>query len=529
MTGATIANGATGASGATGSTGADGLTPLDLLAELVAHPPAGCDYAEARWVDRSTERLRVGGGAVERVDTDDDVGVGIRVAVAGRGFGFAATRDVTKRGLERALARAVELAAALPAGAARPWLDPLPPARGHWRSQCEIDPFARSLDDRLELLLAADAAMRGDPRIVHTEAQSLAIRTSIAFASSEGAAITQERIESGGGIAAHAAAGRRAPDPLLPERPRRLGRARRLRAPARSRPRRPRTAGRRGGRGAAERAAVPAGRTTLVLGDEQLALQVHESIGHALELDRILLGETSYAGASWVSPGDIGTLRYGSELLAVSADATLPRGLGSFGWDDEGVAAQRVTLIDAGILRATLSDRMSAATIGTLPSGAARADGFARQPIVRMTNVSIEPGDAEGLEELLDGVREGLYMETNRSWSIDDQRLHFQFGTEIGREIRNGKLGRLVRNPTYAGVTPRFWGVARRGRERRLVAGVGPDELRQGRARSGGPCLPRRRSGALSRRRGRRARVNELELADARARPASTATSRRPR
>ena len=172
------------------------------------------------------------------------------------------------------------------------------------------------------------------------------------------------------------------------------------------------------------------------------------------------------------------------------------------------MAAQRVTLIDAGILQATLSDRMSAATIGTRPSGAARADGFARQPIVRMTNVSIEPGDAEGLDELLDGVREGIYMETNRSWSIDDQRLHFQFGTEIGREIRDGKLGRLVRNPTYAGVTPRFWGsldaVANAG-SWRLWGLMNCGKGEPGRW----PSLPRRRSGALSRRRGGRARVNE--------------------
>ena len=395
---------------------------------------------------------------MERVDTDDDVGVGIRVAVAGRGFGFAATREVTPAGLARALARAVELAGALPAGAARPWLDPLAPAHGHWSAPFEIDPFAHSLDDRLELLLEADAAMRGDPRLVHTEAESLAIRTSIAFASSEGMAITQERLECGGAIAAHAAA-----DGELQTRsyPSAHGGSVALagyehllaldlaaHAP----------------RVAEEAVALlsappcPAGRTTLVLGDEQLALQVHESIGHALELDRILLGEISYAGASWVSTGDIGTLRYGSEHLHVSADATLAGGLGSFGWDDEGVAARRVALIEGGVLQATLSDRMSAATIGTSSSGAARADGFARQPIVRMTNVSIEPGEADGLEGLLEGVREGIYMETNRSWSIDDLRLHFQFGTEIGREIRNGKLGRLVRNPTYAGVTPRFWG-----------------------------------------------------------------------
>jgi TldD protein len=300
--------------------------------------------------------------------------------------------------------------------------------------------------------------MRGDRRLVHTEASSIAIRTNIAFASSEGLAITQQRTECGGGIAAHAAADGELQTRSYPnahggsvalagyEHLRSLA----LEAHA------PRVA--------EEAVALlsappcPAGRTTLVLGDEQLALQIHESIGHALELDRMLLGETSYAGTSWVSPSDLGTLRFGSPLLRVDADATLGGGLGSFGWDDEGVEAQRVVLIDEGVLRGTLSDRVSAAALGAGSIGAARADGFARQPIVRMTNVSIQPGEADGLEELLDGVREGIYMETNRSWSIDDQRLHFQFGTEIGREIRDGRLGRLLRNPTYAGVSPRFWG-----------------------------------------------------------------------
>ena len=153
----------------------------------------------------------------------------------------------------------------------------------------------------------------------------------------------------------------------------------------------------------------PSGRATVVLGGEQLALQIHESIGHALELDRMLLGEASYAGTSWVSPADLGTLRYGSEQLIVTADATLPGGLGSFGWDDEGVAAARTPLIAGGILRAALSDRQSAAAIGLAGSGGcARADGFARQPIVRMTNVSIEPGDAGTLDDLIADTDDGL-------------------------------------------------------------------------------------------------------------------------
>ena len=203
----------------------------------------------------------------------------------------------------------------------------------------------------------------------------------------------------------------------------------------------------------------PTGRRTLVLGSEQLALQVHESIGHALELDRILLGEASYAGTSWVSPTDLGSLRYGSEHLTVVADATLPGALGSFGWDDEGVAGGRTTLISDGTLLAALSDRQSASAQGLGASaGCARADGFARQPIVRMTNVSIAPGAGGSLEDLIADTDDGILLETNRSWSIDDRRLHFQFGTEVGHRIRGGELAGLVRNPSYAGITPQFWG-----------------------------------------------------------------------
>jgi len=399
----------------------------------------------------------VSAGAVEHVAATHDEGVGIRVAAPGRGFGFAATRDVTKKGLERALARAAEVAAALPAAAALPPLPPVAPALGRWSGPCEIDPFAISIEDRLALLLDAERLLRCDARIVRSEAESLAIRTTVAFASSDGAAFVQERTECGGGLAAHAASADEVQTRSYPSAhggalalagyEHLLGLELAAHAPA-----------------VAEEALAlldappcPAGRTTLVLGGEQLALQVHESIGHALELDRILLGEASYAGPSWVSPADIGTLRYGSPRLRVSADATLAGGLGSFSWDDEGVAAQRIMLIEDGVLRATLSDRRSAAALGLPSGGAARADGFARQPIVRMTNVSIEPGDAGTLDELIAGVDEGVYMETNRSWSIDDRRLHFQFGTEIGREIRGGRLGRLLRSPTYAGVTPRFW------------------------------------------------------------------------
>jgi hypothetical protein len=271
-----------------------------------------------------------------------------------------------------------------------------------------------SLEDKLGLLAEAEAGLRGDGAVARTEASCLSTRTEVAFASTEGATCTQTVVECGGVIQAWAVDG--AGGVQVRSHPSShggsvaqagwehvLGLDLAGHAP----------------RVAEEAVALltappcPAGRTTLVLGGEQLALQVHESIGHALELDRILLGEASYAGTSWVAPDDLGSLRYGSEHLHVTADGTAPRGLDTYGWDDEGVAAARTPLIEGGVLRAALSDRQSAAAVGLQRSAAcARADGFARQPIVRMTNVSIEPGEAGSLEDLLADTGEGLYLET---------------------------------------------------------------------------------------------------------------------
>ena len=202
----------------------------------------------------------------------------------------------------------------------------------------------------------------------------------------------------------------------------------------------------------------PAERTTLVLDGEQVTLQVHESVGHALELDRVLGREASYAGTSFVKVEDLDSLRYGSPHMNITADATCAGGLGSFGWDDEGVEARAFPLVREGVLRGFLSSRETAAEIGLERSGGCmRGEGFARQPIIRMTNVNLEPGDAGSLDDLIADTDRGVYMETNRSWSIDSRRLHFQFATEVAWEIRDGRRTRLLRNPSYAGITPEFW------------------------------------------------------------------------
>jgi TldD protein len=445
---------------------------LDLLTDLMAKAQGRCAYAEARVVESRDESLAVRSGEVDDFTTTEAEGIGVRVRVGG-GWGFAATRDVSAAGGEAALRAALAIAEAQPAGPATP-LAPVEPARGHWSSPYEIDPFDVSLEDKLGLLFAAEAALRGDggdARIVRSLATFRAWRERKAFASTEGAACTQELVAGGGGIGVWASDGTELQVRSYP-----LAHGGLFAAAGWEHVLALDLAG-HAPRVAAEAIELltapecPEGVTTIVLDGEQLALQIHESVGHALELDRILLGEASYAGTSWVGPDDIGTARFGSEHMTIIADATLPGSLGAFGWDDEGVPASRYPLVEAGVLRATLSNRESAAAIGLDRSGGcARADGFARQPIVRMTNVSIEPGGAGSLEDLIADTDEGLYLETNKSWSIDDRRLQFQFGTEVGREIKGGRLGRLYRNASYAGIGPRFW--------RSLDAVCGPDEWR---------------------------------------------------
>jgi TldD protein len=200
----------------------------------------------------------------------------------------------------------------------------------------------------------------------------------------------------------------------------------------------------------------PAGRMTLILDATQAALQVHESCGHPTELDRVLGYEAAFAGTSFLMPEMLGNFRYGSEQVTISADATSPRGLGTFGYDDEGVPAQRTVLIDRGMFTGYLTSRETASRLGTRSGGTVRAESWNRLPMIRMTNINLEPGESS-LDEMIAGTEHGVYLETNRSWSIDDRRLNFQFGTQQGWEIRDGRRVRLVRNPIYSGNTPAFW------------------------------------------------------------------------
>ncbi len=429
-----------------------------ILGDLMDAAAGRSDYADVRHVRSLAEIVSMRTGRVDLVRRHEEEGFGVRVRIAGA-WGFAAARGSTRAAAEDALARAIAVAEAQPRGAGETGpLAPERPAQGSYATELEIDPFEVSLEDKLDLLAAADAAMRGDPRVALTTAHFNAFSDDKAFCSTDGAYCEQRIVECGGGISATATSDSETQVRSYPGAHREhvkqagwehfVGLDLVANAP----------------RVADEAVALlsadqcPAERTTLILDGEQTALQVHESVGHALELDRILGREASYAGTSFVSADDLDSLRYGSAAMNVTADATVPGGLGTFGWDDEGVAAHAVPLVRQGVLRGFLSSREAAAEIGLERSGGCmRAEGFARQPIIRMTNVNIEPGDGGTLDELLAGVERGIYMETNRSWSIDSRRLQFQFATEIAWEIRDGQRGRLLRNPSYAGVTPEFW------------------------------------------------------------------------
>ena len=201
----------------------------------------------------------------------------------------------------------------------------------------------------------------------------------------------------------------------------------------------------------------PSETTTLVLAPDQLLLQIHESIGHPLELDRILGDERNYAGGSFVKPTDFGNLAYGSPLMNITFDPTVAGETASYGFDDIGATATREYLIRDGILERGLGSLESQSRSGLPGVACSRACSWNRPPIDRMANINLEPGDSS-FDEIISGIDRGIYMESNRSWSIDDRRHKFQFSCEYAKSIEDGKLTKTVRNPNYRGITPQFWG-----------------------------------------------------------------------
>jgi TldD protein len=420
---------------------------------------SGVVYADVRVIaPQRYVHLAVRNGSAGALTDARHEGLGVRVRTD-RAWGFAATTELSS-GAARATARvAVRLARAAgrsTEGRLRVTED-RGPTDGRYATPVRRDPFEVSREEVLRLLTDAEARLHAGPEVKSGLASFQAWEETKWFASSDGASFKSRIVQVGAGVSATAVRGsnvqrRSAPSSFGGDFAQAgyefiegLG----LRGRAE-------TAGKEAV-ALLDAPACPEGRTSLVLGSDQLALQVHESVGHAVELDRIFASEAGFAGTSWVRPETIGQLRYGSPLMNVVADATEPGGLGTFGWDDEGVPAQRTPIVQRGTLVGVLSSREWATRLGLSRSGGtARAQGPERAPLIRMTNVDLLPGELP-FDELLEDIDDGVYLETNRSWSIDDKRLNFQFGTEVGRRIVRGELGELVRNPLYSGMTPEFW------------------------------------------------------------------------
>ncbi len=416
----------------------------------------GASYADVRVVSSKSESISVKNAALDVLDYSESLGVGIRAIVDGA-WGFASTPDLSEESIEKTAQAACRIAKASSAVKREDVvLSEVFPEVARYKTPISKDPFEVKMEDKIDLLLEADSIMRKNPKVRLSGASLSFFRTDKLFASTEGAYIEQQITESGGGITATATAPGETQTRGYPN-------------------------GRAGGHRTsgyeyieelkfaehAERVAeeavallqapqCPSMHTDVIMDGSCLALQIHESVGHPLELDRVLGSEISLAGASFATTDKLGNLKYGSDIVNLTADATIPGGLGTFGYDDEGVSAQKTPLVRDGVLCGYMSSRETAPKIGRTSSGAALATGYNKIPLVRMTNVNLDPGDWTR-DEIIRDTKEGILLEGMGSGSIDDMRTNFQFGPECAYEVKDGSIGRMLKNPTYTAKTVDFW------------------------------------------------------------------------
>jgi TldD protein len=419
----------------------------------------GASYTDARVMDIRSREISTKNGQVGTLFESESLGIGIRVIAAGS-WGFSSTDRLTREGVQACAAEAVAIAKA--SALAKRQNVALAPESAYvdtWQNPFLKDPFRIPVERQIGLLLAADEEMRRVKGVTVAEGSMSFRRIEQLFASSIGSSIHQVKMHSGAGIVAtsfkdgeiqkrsypnsfggqHMLKGYELVESLdlVAHAPRVAEEAVALHSAAQ----------------------CPEGRRTIILDSSQLGLQIHESIGHPIELDRVLGMEANFAGMSFLTTDKLRKLKYGSEIVNVVADARLEHGpgLGTFAYDDEGVPAQCTPIITDGLFTGYLSSRDTAAAIGEKRSnGTMRTESWNRLPIIRMTNISLNPG-AWKLEDLINDTDDAIFMETNRSWSIDDRRYHFQFSTEIGWEIKNGRKARMLKNPSYSGITTEFW------------------------------------------------------------------------
>jgi TldD protein len=422
---------------------------------LMAAKKFGASYADVRVIDRAEEEISTKNGSVDGIKSSSSKGFGIRV-IADGAWGFSSSFVLTDEEILRVAEEAVDIAkASAKAKIEDVTLSKIEIYQDRVEEQVKIDPFSVPITKKISILLNADKLMNLQGIILRRGGMYFSKEWKT-FASSEGAYLELERVISNAGISAIATDGKDVQTRSYPssfggdyqrqgfefnEEVKLLENAWRIANEAiqllSAKP-------------------CPSGKMDIILESSQLALQIHESCGHPTELDRVLGEEASFAGTSFLTPDKLGKFKYGSDIVNIVADATAPFAIGGFAYDDEGIKAKKIYLVKNGEFVGYLNSRETSKKLRLEPMGAMRAESWNRAPIIRMTSINLEPGD-KPFEELVSGIDNGVLMATNKSWSIDQKRLNFQFGTEIGWEIRNGKLQDMVKNPTYSGITYEFW------------------------------------------------------------------------
>ena len=433
--------------------------PLRALADaaLTRARELGAAHADFRLERIRSQSLRLKDGAPERALDTDDIGLSVRVVKDGT-WGFASGIDLTAEAAAALAEQAVAVARVARAVNREPVELAAEPSHGEqvWVSSYEIDPFTVPVSEKTELLSAWSKRLLA-AGVDHVDASLLQVKENKFFASLEGTVTTQQRVRVHPQLTAV-----RIGDGVFDT-------MRTLAPPA--------------GRGweyltgtgwdfDTELATVPAlleeklaapsvepGSYDVVVDPSNLWLTIHESIGHATELDRALGYEAAYAGTSFATPDKLGRLQYGSPALHVTGDRTAEHGLATIGFDDEGVATQEWDIITGGLFTGYQTDRRIARVTGRDRSnGCAFADSPANTPIQRMANVSIKPDpDGPSTEELISRVADGIYIVGDKSWSIDMQRYNFQFTGQRFFKIKDGRLDGQLRDVAYQATTTDFW------------------------------------------------------------------------
>ncbi len=420
--------------------------------------PKEADYCSLRFMRERSEQVAVRQDVLLPVTTSEDAGAMVTVWEQG-GMGYAATADLSEAGLARAVEQAREWARRT---AGRTVVDfrevPTSHPQGEYASPVERAWGSLSLEEKIDLLRSLSSQLKPDERIVDWAAGLAHVAMDTFTLTSGGGRLQQQFSYVFPSLRATANQG-------AETQTRTFGRdAFCLQGGLE-------VLDRVGFAGAAPQVAeealalltapnCPSGNMHLLLGPDQMVLQIHESIGHPIELDRILGDERNYAGTSFVTLDMFGSYQYGSKLLNVAFDPTRPEQLASYGYDDDGAPATKEYVIKDGVLLRPLGGTISQSRAASLRpvegTANSRSSSWNRPPIDRMANLNVEPGTST-FEDMVSQVERGVYMQTNCSWSIDDSRNKFQFGCEWGRLIEDGKLTTLVKNPNYRGISATFW------------------------------------------------------------------------